>query len=108
MTTWAALLEDPSVAAYGLLRDAISKIGDVQVRNRGTIGGSLAHADPASDIAAPILALDAQILVRSASAERSVPAGELYVGPFMTSLAPDELITEIRLPAGAPGLGSAT
>jgi aerobic carbon-monoxide dehydrogenase medium subunit len=94
--------------ACGALADAIPRIGDVQVRNRGTIGGSLAHADPASDIAGPLLALDAEIVLRSSQAERVIAAGDLYAGPFMTSLEPDELITEIRLPGAAAGVASAS
>jgi aerobic carbon-monoxide dehydrogenase medium subunit len=108
MTTWAALLESREVMACGALADAIPRIGDVQVRNRGTIGGSLAHADPASDIAGPLLALDAEIVLRSSQAERVIAAGDLYAGPFMTSLEPDELITEIRLPGAAAGVASAS
>jgi carbon-monoxide dehydrogenase medium subunit len=107
LTTWSELLADERVMAYGLLRDAIPTIGDVAVRNRGTIGGSLAHADPAADIAAPMLALDAELVVRSAAGERELAVGELFVGPFTTTLAPGELITEVRLPAGSPGFGSA-
>ncbi len=107
LTTWSELLADRRVMAYGLLRDAIPTIGDVAVRNRGTLGGSLAHADPAADIAAPMLALGAELVARSAAGERLVPAGELFDGPFTTSLAPSELITEIRLPAGSPTFGSA-
>jgi aerobic carbon-monoxide dehydrogenase medium subunit len=107
LTTWSALLDDPGVMAWSLLRDAIPTIGDVQVRNRGTIGGSLAHADPASDIAAAILALAADLEIRSVRGTRTVPAAELYAGPFATTLAPDELITEIRVPARSSGRGSA-
>jgi aerobic carbon-monoxide dehydrogenase medium subunit len=107
LTTWAALLGDPRVMAYGLLGDAIPTIGDVQVRNRGTLGGSLAHADPASDIAAPMLALDAQLVVRSASGERTVAMADLVAGPFTTSLEPGELIAEIRLPGPREDVGSA-
>jgi carbon-monoxide dehydrogenase medium subunit len=107
LTTWSALLDDPDVMAWSLLRDAIPTIGDVQVRNRGTIGGSLAHADPASDIAAAILALAADLEIRSVRGDRTVPAAELYAGPFATTLAPDELITEIQVPAGSSGRGSA-
>jgi aerobic carbon-monoxide dehydrogenase medium subunit len=107
LTTWSALLDDPDVMAWSLLRDAIPTIGDVQVRNRGTLGGSLAHADPASDIAAAILALAADLEIRSVRGTRTVPAAELYAGPFATTLAPDELITEIRVPARASGRGSA-
>ena len=107
LTTWAALLADERVMAYGLLRDAIPTIGDVQVRNLGTLGGSLAHADPASDIVAPMLALDAELLVASTAGERSLSVRDLVVGPFATTLEPGELITEIRLPAGRPDRGSA-
>ncbi|HYL40094.1 MAG TPA: FAD binding domain-containing protein [Candidatus Binatus sp.] len=107
LTTWSELLADGRVMAYGVLRDAIPTIGDVAIRNRGTIGGSLAHADPAADIAAPSLALDAELVVRSTAGERIVPATELFVGPFTTSLRPAEVITEVRLPAGLPDVGSA-
>jgi carbon-monoxide dehydrogenase medium subunit len=107
LVTWSELLADPRVMAYGILRDAIPRIGDVAVRNRGTIGGSLAHADPAADIAAPLLALDVEVVVRSTAGERTVGATELFVGPFTTSLGPGELITEVRLPGTPEALGSA-
>jgi carbon-monoxide dehydrogenase medium subunit len=107
LTTWAALLESTETMERGALADAIPTIGDVQVRNRGTIGGSLAHADPASDIAAAMLALDAELIVRSSRRERSLRALELFLGPFLTVLEPDELITEVRLPAVVAGSASA-
>ena len=107
LTTWSELLLDPAAMAYGTLRDAIPMIGDVAVRNRGTLGGSLAHADPAADIAGPMLALDVELVVRSDAAERTIAARDLFVGPFTTSLEAAELITEIRLPAGSPTFGSA-
>ncbi|MEZ0241061.1 MAG: xanthine dehydrogenase family protein subunit M, partial [Chloroflexota bacterium] len=108
LTTWAALLDDPRIRGYGLLADAIPTIGDLQVRNRGTIGGSLAHADPASDIAAPVLALEAELVARSsARGERTIAASDFFIGPFATALEPDEILTEIRLPAGLPNAGSA-
>ena len=108
LTTWAALLEDGRVTSFGALADALPAIGDVQVRNRGTIGGSLAHADPASDIAAPALALGFELAVRSATrGERVVPIDELFAGPFMTTLAPDEILVEVRVPAAAAGTASA-
>ncbi len=108
LTTWAELLDDPRVLRYALVADALPKIGDVQVRNRGTIGGSLAHADPASDIAAPALALEIEVVARSAGrGERAILASELFVGPFATALEPDEILTEIRLPAAAALAGSA-
>ena len=73
LTTYEAMIADPILGHYGLLRDALPNIGDVQVRNRGTIGGSIAHADPASDMPAILLALDAEVVVRSAAAERTIP-----------------------------------
>ena len=100
LTTWAALLSDARVRGYGVLADAIPLIGDLQVRNRGTIGGSLAHADPASDIAAPALALEVQLVVRSAArGDRVIESGDFFIGPFATALEPDEILVEVRLPA---------
>jgi aerobic carbon-monoxide dehydrogenase medium subunit len=107
-TTWADLLGDPRIGAYGVLADAIPMIGDTQVRNLGTIGGSLAHADPASDIAAPALVLDIEVVARSAArGERTLRATELFVGPFATILEPDEIVTEVRLPGPLADTGSA-
>jgi carbon-monoxide dehydrogenase medium subunit len=83
-------------------------IGDVQVRNRGTIGGNLAHADPASDIAAPALALSFEIVARSAArGERTIAVADLFAGAFMTSLAPDEILIEVRVPPAPAGSSSA-
>lgn len=107
LTTYADLLDDPILAHYGVFRDSLPNIGDVQVRNRGTIGGSIAHADPASDMPAILLALDAEIVVRSVRGERTIPIGGFFAGAFTTGLAHDELITEIRIPGGMPGFGSA-
>jgi aerobic carbon-monoxide dehydrogenase medium subunit len=108
LTTWAALLADDRVMSVGALADVLPGIGDVQVRNLGTIGGSLAHADPASDIAAPALALEVELLVRSAArGERRIPIAELFTGPFATTLEPDELLTEVRIPARACASASA-
>jgi carbon-monoxide dehydrogenase medium subunit len=107
LTTWSDLLADVDVMAHGALRDAIPTIGDVAIRNRGTLAGSLAHADPAADIAAAVLALDAELVVRSARGVRTLPANELFVGPFATALSADELIIEVRLPAAASAIGSA-
>jgi carbon-monoxide dehydrogenase medium subunit len=82
-----------------LLPRAASVVGDVQVRNRGTIGGALAHADPAGDICAAVLALDARLKLVSTRGERWVGAGEFFVGMYTTALAPDEVLAEIRVPA---------
>ena len=107
LTTYDEMLRDGILRHYGLLRDALPDIGDVQVRNRGTIGGSIAHADPASDMPAILLALDADIVVRSVRGERVIPSTGFFQGAFATALTPDELITEIRLPGGRDDVGSA-
>ncbi len=108
LTTWADLLADARIREYGALADAIPIIGDVQVRNVGTIGGSLAHADPASDIAAPALALEIAVVARSAArGERSIAARDFFTGPFATAVEPDEIVTELRLAAPGPSTASA-
>ena len=87
----------------GPLRAVAAEVGDNQVRHRGTIGGSVAHGDPASDLPAVLLALDATFVVRGAGGERTLPAGDFFHGFLETALAPDELLTEIQVPkvAGA-------
>ena len=84
-----------------VLAETAAVIGDVQVRNKGTIGGSLAHADPAADYPAAILALDAEIEVAGPKGRRTVHAVDFFVDLMQTVLAADELITEIRVPATA-------
>jgi aerobic carbon-monoxide dehydrogenase medium subunit len=106
LTTYAELGESPA-RVYGLIRDALPDIGDVQVRNRGTVGGAVAHSDPASDLPAVLLALDAEIVARSKRGEKVYPVDGFFQGAFTTALAEDELITEIRLPAGRDDAGSA-
>jgi aerobic carbon-monoxide dehydrogenase medium subunit len=106
LTTYAELLRSP-VASIGALADALPTIADVQVRNVGTIGGSIAHADPASDMPAVLLALDAVIVARGPGGERTIPIGGFFRGPFETALAGDEILTEIRIPAVQAGSGSA-
>jgi carbon-monoxide dehydrogenase medium subunit len=85
-------------AELPLLAHAAGRVGDPQVRHRGTIGGSLAHADPAADLPAVLLALDAVLVTRGPSGSRSIPAGEFFRGLFESVLEPDELLTEIRIP----------
>ncbi len=92
---------------HPILASAIPGIGDVQVRNRGTLGGAIAHADPASDMPAILLALDASIVVRSGNGERVVGIDGFFQGAFATDLAEDEILTEIRLPATPAGAGMA-
>jgi carbon-monoxide dehydrogenase medium subunit len=83
---------------YPLLSDAAAGIGDPQVRNRGTIGGSLAHGDPASDWPAVALAAEAEIVATGPGGERVIAASDFFVDTFETLLASDELLTEVRIP----------
>ena len=89
------------------LAEAAAAVGDLQVRSRGTIGGSLAHADPAADEPAPTLALDATIRVIGPKGRRDIPAREFFKGPFETTLAPNEIVIEVRFAAPAGRFGSA-
>ncbi len=82
----------------GLLAHVAGQVGDPQVRHRGTIGGSLAHGDPASDLPAALLALGGSVVARGPGGERVIPAAELFTGFLETALAPDELLTEVRVP----------
>jgi aerobic carbon-monoxide dehydrogenase medium subunit len=83
----------------GVAAHAAGKIADQQVRNRGTIGGSLAHGDSASDMPAVLLAAEGSVVARGPNGEREIPASELFVDFLTTSLADDEVVTEVRLPA---------
>ena len=85
------------------LRTVAAEVGDNQVRHRGTIGGSASHGDPASDLPALLLALDAVFMIRGPASERTVSATEFFRGFLETALEPDELLTEIRVPK-TPGL----
>ena len=85
-------------ASSPLLAQAAAHIGDIQVRNRGTIGGSLAQAHPAADYPAAVLALSAQMVTASKTGERVIPAASFFTGMFTTALRSDEIITEIRVP----------
>ncbi len=91
-------------AEVPLLRHAAGQVGDPQVRHRGTIGGSVAHGDPASDLPAVLLALRATLVVRGPDGERSVGVDDFFTGVLETALEPTELLTEIRVPK-APGVG---
>jgi carbon-monoxide dehydrogenase medium subunit len=85
-----------------LLLEAAPQISDPLIRNSGTVGGSLCHADPAGDWGSVMLALDAELVARSASGERTIPARDFFDGPFTTRLRPDEILTEIRIPNWGP------
>jgi aerobic carbon-monoxide dehydrogenase medium subunit len=91
--------------AVPLLAAALPLIGHEAIRSRGTIGGSLAHADPAAELPAVARALDAEFAVRGPSGERVIPAAEWFEGYLTTSRRPDELLLEVRFPTAAPGTG---
>ena len=99
------LQNDPLIQEHlPLVSHAAGQIGDPQVRHRGTIGGSLAHGDPAADLPAVMLALDAELVVRGPGGERTVPAADFFRGVFETAVGPNDVLTEIRIPKpGAVG-----
>ncbi len=105
LTTHSMLASHQALPA--LLPDAAGNIGDWQVRNRGTIGGNLSHADPASDLPTVLTALDATLHVRGPGGERSIAARDFFLGLFDTALHPDDILTEIVIPAHGSGTGSA-
>ncbi len=88
-----------------ILRDALHLVGHAQIRNRGTIGGSIAHADPAAELTAILLALGGEVTARSATGRRTIAAADLFVTYLTTSLDPRELITEVRIPTIPRGAG---
>jgi len=109
LTTWDDLVDAEELRrpALAAIAECARGIGDLQVRNLGTIGGSVVHADPASDMPAVLLALGARLRLRSADGERDLAVGEALVGPFTTTLRAQELVTEIAIPSPPPGSGSA-
>jgi carbon-monoxide dehydrogenase medium subunit len=94
-------------ARYPLLHDACRVIADPLVRNAATVGGNLAHGDPANDHPAAMLALGAEVVARGPGGERRIPVAGFFTGPFATALAPAEILVEIRVPAPAPRSGGA-
>lgn len=88
------------------LAEAARVVADVQVRNRGTIGGVLAHADPAADYTAVLLALGATVIATGPGGARTISLEDFFTGPFTTALAKGEVLTEVRIPTGAGGAGS--
>ena len=99
MVRWRDILNDTRLRlVHPLLVEAISHVAHYQIRNRGTVGGSLAHADPAAEMPGIAVACDAEIAVASKAATRTIAAGGFFRGPLMTALKSDEIITGIRLP----------
>lgn len=103
LTRHAEIGTDPLVRTHApLLRDAVDCIAHAAIRNRGTIGGALAHADPAAEFPACVLALDAAIHVTGRDGERAIPADDFFREIFETALQPDEILTAITLPKAEP------
>jgi carbon-monoxide dehydrogenase medium subunit len=99
MTTHDDVTREPLIRQHALLlAEAAHTVADPQIRHLGTFGGSLAHADPAGDMPAPALALDAQFVIAGSGGRRTVPASEFFVDLFTTALGEDELLVEIRVP----------
>ena len=102
LTRHAELVGDPLLEKHcALIAETAALIGDPQVRHRGTIGGSVAHGDPASDLGTILLTLDAELVARGPAGERTIPAAEFFTGPFDVALEHQEVLTEIRVPKAA-------
>ena len=105
-TTHYQLTRDPLIAAHcGLLAEAAGTVADPAVRHRGTIGGSLAHGDPAGDLPAVTLALDATMIARGTGGEREIAARDFFIDYLTTALRSDEVLTGVRVPKLGPGWG---
>jgi carbon-monoxide dehydrogenase medium subunit len=107
-TTHAEIAASPLVKkSCPILAEAAAQIGDIQVRNRGTIGGSIAHADPAADFPTVLVALGATILTKGPKGARKIPAEKFFVDLFTTALKPGEIVTAVSVPACGKGTGGA-
>jgi CO/xanthine dehydrogenase FAD-binding subunit len=107
LTRYRNLERDPATARYlPLIHEALPHIAHPQIRNRGTIGGNLAHADPASEMPAIVVALGGRLQAQSAKGERWIEAADFFVGALSTALEADEMLTEVELPAAAPRSGA--
>jgi aerobic carbon-monoxide dehydrogenase medium subunit len=100
MTTYTELIESAEARARPILGEVCGQIADVQVRNRGTIGGNLCSNDPTNHLPPLIAAIGAQLTITGAGGERTVPASDFFLGVYMTAVAQDELLTKITIPAG--------
>jgi carbon-monoxide dehydrogenase medium subunit len=108
MTRQRAVERSPLAARHvPLVADALPWVGHFQIRNRGTVGGSLTHADPAAELPAVALCLDARLTARGPAGERTIAAAEFFVSQLTTALEPTELLTEVWFPAASPRSGSA-
>ena len=108
LTTHADIAASPVVQASApALAEAAGLVGDPAVRNRGTIGGNIAHADPASDLPTVLVALGAQVIASGPSGERTIPAGEFFLGLMTTALSDDEILAAVVVPSAPAGQGQA-
>jgi aerobic carbon-monoxide dehydrogenase medium subunit len=107
LTTHTAVGGSELLAGLAALQEAARAVGDVQVRNRGTLGGSLAHADPGADLPAAVLALDGEIVLTGPNGERTVKADDFFVGLLTSDVGDDEILTEVRFATPPPRSGSA-
>jgi aerobic carbon-monoxide dehydrogenase medium subunit len=104
MVRWRDIEDDARLdTAHPLLKAAIREVAHYQIRNRGTVGGSIAHADPAAEMPGIAVTCDAEIAVVGRAGERTIRAGDMFIAPLTTALAADEIIVEIRLPAWPSG-----
>jgi carbon-monoxide dehydrogenase medium subunit len=107
MTTYSDLLDVEAAAEHApAFTAAVEQVGDRQVRNRGTVGGNLAHADPASDLPGAAMASDVTLVTQGPDGERSVPAEEFFFGMYATDLGPSELVTRVEIPSAAGAVGT--
>jgi aerobic carbon-monoxide dehydrogenase medium subunit len=100
MTTYADLIADDAAGARSILGEVASSIADVQVRNRGTIGGNVCSSDPTNHFPPLLVAMKAQFTIRGVDGERTVPAEEFFLGVYLTAAGPGELLTRITIPPG--------
>lgn len=104
LTRHETVLQSPEVRRVApLIPEALQYVGHVAIRNRGTIGGSIAHADPAAELPAVMRALDAEFVVQGSNGTRTISAADFYQGYLTTCLGPDEILTEVRVPVQPPG-----
>lgn len=107
MTTYSDLLDADAAGEHApAFVEAVRRVGDEQVRNRGTIGGNLAHADPASDLPGAALASDATIVAEGPDGERSISVDDFFFGMYSTALDPGEIVTRVEIPSAADAVGA--
>src|SRR5947209_18761060 len=108
MVRWREIEDDTRLdSAHPLLKAAVAHVAHYQIRNRGTVGGSIAHADPAAEMPGIAITCDAEIAVVGKAGARAIQAADFFQGPLMTALTPDEIIVEISLPDSPKGRGRA-